>query len=95
MFRPFPRKRLKQLLEGRKGVGVIDRSVCLGWNCGHLFMELRAVFPDLKTAPRMVDFIDGLSNLDIPMDHIEKAIDLTSQASRGEEVPETTWLIWE
>lgn len=95
MFRPFPRKRLKQLLEGRKGVGVIDRSVCLGWNCGHLFMELRAVFPDLEIAPRMVDFIDGLSNLDIPAEHIEKAIEITTQAAQGVDVPETTWLIWE
>ena len=95
MFRPFPRERIKEVFAGKKAVGVLDRSVCLGWNCGHLFMELRAVLPDLPNPPQMVDFIDGLSNLDIPVEHIEKAIHLTTQAAEGKNVPETTWLIWE
>ena len=43
LLRPFPRQRLAQALQGRKAVGVIDRSVCFGWNCGHLFMELKSL----------------------------------------------------
>jgi len=95
MFRPFPRERIKEILAGKKAVGVLDRSVCLGWNCGHLFMELRAVLPDLESPPRMIDFIDGLSNLDIPVEHIARAIRLITQAADGGKVPETTWLMWE
>ena len=95
MFRPFPRERLGRILAGKKAVGVLDRSVCLGWNCGHLFMESRAVLPDLENPPRMIDFIDGLSNLDIPADHIEKAVQMTMEAAEGKKVPETTWLMWE
>jgi len=95
MFRPFPRERLKEIFAGKKAIGVLDRSVCLGWNCGHLFMESRAVLPDLESPPRMIDFIDGLSNLDIPVEHIEKAIQLTKHAAEGRKVPETTWLMWE
>ncbi len=95
MFRPFPRERIKEIFAGKKAVGVLDRSVCLGWNCGHLFMELRAVLPDLESPPRMIDFIDGLSNLDIPVEHIARAIRLITQAADGGKVPETTWLMWE
>ena len=92
MFRPFPRERIKEIFAGKKAIGVLDRSVCLGWNCGHLFMESRAVLPDLESPPRMIDFIDGLSNLDIPVEHIEKAVQMTKQAAEGKKVPETTWL---
>ena len=95
MFRPFPRERMKGVLAGKKAVGVLDRSVCLGWNCGHLYMELRAVLPDLKSPPPMIDFIDGLSNLDIPAEHIARAIRLIKQAADGGKVAETTWLMWE
>jgi pyruvate/2-oxoacid:ferredoxin oxidoreductase alpha subunit len=95
MFRPFPRERMKKVLAGKKAVGVLDRSVCLGWNCGHLFMESRAVLADLADPPRMIDFIDGLSNLDIPEEHIEKALDLTCQAGAGKRIPENNWLIWD
>jgi pyruvate/2-oxoacid:ferredoxin oxidoreductase alpha subunit len=95
MFRPFPRERMKEVFAGKKAVGVLDRSVCLGWNCGHLFMESRAVLPDLADPPKMIDFIDGLSNLDIPEEHIEKALDLTCQAGEGKKVPENNWLIWD
>jgi len=95
MFRPFPRERMQEVFAGKRAVGVLDRSVCLGWNCGHLFMELRAVFPGLTNPPRMIDFIDGLSNLDIPEEHIERVLEITGRAAQGEKVPETTWLIWD
>jgi len=89
MFRPFPRERMQEVFAGKRAVGVLDRSVCLGWNCGHLFMELRAVFPGLTNPPRMIDFIDGLSNLDIPEEHIERVLEITGRAAQGEKVPET------
>ena len=95
MFRPFPREDLAKVLEGKKAVAVMDRSICLGWNCGHLFMEARAVLPDVKDAPVMVDFVDGLSSLDITIDHIEKALAVTIAAANGEKVNECNWLIWE
>ena len=83
------------VLEGKKAVAVIDRSICLGWNCGHLFMETRAILPDLKNPPIMVDFVDGLSSLDITVEHIEKALAITLAAASGEKVKECNWLIWE
>lgn len=95
MFRPFPRELLCQILDGKKMVAVIDRSICLGWNCGHLFMETKAVLSDMAKPPRMLDFIDGLANTDITSDHIEKALAVAVAALKGKETAETNWLIWD
>jgi pyruvate ferredoxin oxidoreductase alpha subunit len=95
VFRPFPRERLGEVLNGKKAITVIDRSICLGWNCGHLFMETKAVLSDIPNPPKMFDFIDGLCNLDITSDHIEKALAVTIAALKGQKTPETNWLIWD
>ncbi|MDR0621140.1 MAG: pyruvate synthase subunit PorA [Deltaproteobacteria bacterium] len=95
VFRPYPREEMARVLEGKKAVAVIERSICLGWNCGHLFQEARAVLPDVTNPPKMVDFIDGLSSLDITADHLEKALAITMAAADGQTVKETNWLIWE
>lgn len=95
MFRPFPRERLCLILEGKKAVAVLDRSICLGWNSGHLFMETKAVLSDLTAPPRMIDFIDGLSSADITISHIEKALAVTIAALEGKQTAETNWLIWD
>jgi pyruvate/2-oxoacid:ferredoxin oxidoreductase alpha subunit len=83
---------LRQVLQGKKAVGVIDQSVCLGWNCGHLFMELKAALPDIVSKVPVLDFIDGLANLDITKENIGRVVEQTIRAMRGEQVPEVTWL---
>ncbi len=95
MFRPYPREEMARILDGRKVVATIDRSVCLGWDCGHLHMEAKAVVPDMKHPPKMIDFIDGLSSLDITKKHIEKALAVAIAAANGEQVQESNWLVWE
>jgi pyruvate/2-oxoacid:ferredoxin oxidoreductase alpha subunit len=92
LFRPFPSENLSKALKGAKAIGVLDRSVCFGWNGGHLFVELKsALFGHLHNIP-VIDFIGGLGGADITEKHISEAIDLTHQAARGEIVPEVTWL---
>lgn len=94
LLRPFPKERLAQALKGKKAVGVIDRSVCFGYHCGHLYMETKAAiaFGSIPTDIPTLNFIGGLANLDISSDHIKRAIDLTNAASRGESSKEVTWL---
>lgn len=91
VFRPFPRERLTQALKGKKAVGVIDRSVCFGWNCGPIYMELRALSPDIGFVP-MMSFIDGLANMDISIPHIERVVDEVYAASQGKSYQEVTWI---
>jgi len=93
MFRPSPRQRLVQALKGKKAVGVIDRSVCYGWGCGHNFVELKTLVADLQQpAPVMLDFIGGLGGGDITAHHVERIIDMTAAAAAGQKQPEVTWL---
>ncbi len=96
MFRPSPRQRLVRALDGKKAVGVVDRSVCYGWSCGHNFVELKALVADLRQpAPLFLDFIGGLGGGDITDRHIERVIDCTAAAAAGEKRPEVTWLALE
>jgi pyruvate/2-oxoacid:ferredoxin oxidoreductase alpha subunit len=91
LFRPFPVERLARALRGKKAVGVLDRSICFGWNCGPLFMEIRAITPKIGILP-MLSFIDGLANMDITQEHIGGMIDDIHNASQGHSYQEVTWL---
>jgi len=91
LFRPFPRKRLAEVLKGRKAIGVIDRSVGFGWNCGPMYMELRAITPEIGIMP-MLSYIDGLANLDITIPHIERVVDEVYDAAQGKPYQEVTWI---
>ena len=92
VLRPFPRERLAKSLAGKKAIGVIERDICFDWGCGTFFMELKAALSDLGVRIPMASFIDGLGNLDVPPDHIERAVDIVSAASQGKAYDETTWL---
>ncbi|MFC1823251.1 transketolase C-terminal domain-containing protein [Thermodesulfobacteriota bacterium] len=91
-FRPFPREALAAALKGRKAIGVLDRSVCFGWNCGHLFMELKAVLNDLEERIPAADFIGGLGGGDITKEQIARAIDVIHGAAKGKSYNEVTWM---
>jgi len=91
LFRPFPRERLVEALKGRKAIGVIDRSIGFGWNCGPMYMEVRALTPEIGIVP-MLSYIDGLANLDITIPHIEKVIDEIHVAAQGKPYQEVTWI---
>jgi len=91
LFRPFPREKLTRALKGKKAIGVLDRSVCFGWDCGPMYMEVRALSPDIGFVP-MMSFIDGLGGVDITIPHIERVIDEVYAASQGKSYQEVTWI---
>ncbi len=95
MFRPFPREKLIEALSGKKAIGVIDRHVCFGWNCGQCFVELKALLSDLEAPVPLVGFIDGMGGADITKEHIERAVGIIDAAAQGKTVKETTWLALE
>lgn len=92
LFRPFPVETLIQAIEGKKCVGILDRSVCFGWNCGHLYMELGAAFGTKGICIPMLDFIGGLAQADITIEQIERVIDDTNRAAQGQPFISVTWL---
>ena len=91
MFRPFPQERLIQALKEKKAVGILDRSVGFGWNCGPLYMETRALTPEIGLIP-ILSFIDGLANVDITIINIERMIDDIFNASQGKPYQKVTWI---
>lgn len=93
MFRPFPKEKLTDALAGRKAIGVIDRDVSFGWNCGHILVELKAVLNDVegRRIP-MLDFIVGLDGGDITLGHMERVIDTVQLAAQGKPQKEVTFL---
>jgi pyruvate/2-oxoacid:ferredoxin oxidoreductase alpha subunit len=91
LFRPYPVQRLGRALKGKKAVGVLDRSIGFGWNCGPMYMETKAVIPDIGVVPTL-SFIDGLANMDITQAHIGQMIDAIDAAANGKAYQEVTWL---
>ena len=91
MFRPFPREKLAKVLKGRKAIGVLDRSIGFGWNCGPMYQEVRALTPEIGKVP-MLSFIDGMANMDITSANIERMIKDIHAASQGKPYQETTWI---
>jgi pyruvate ferredoxin oxidoreductase alpha subunit len=91
LYRPFPTQRLVEALKGKKAIGVLDRSICFGWDCGPLYMETRALTPEIGVAP-MLSFIDGLANMDITQEHIAGMIDDIKAAADGKPYQQVTWL---
>ncbi len=91
VFRPFPKQKLLAILQGKKAVAVIDRDVCFHSGSGHLFLELKSALYDSISMP-LVNIIDGLGGGDITLNHIETAIKITLDASKGKAYPEVSWL---
>ncbi len=91
MYRPFPKERLTQALKGKKAIGVLDRSLAFGWDCGPLYQEIRALTPEIGIVP-MLSFIDGIASADITQEHIARVVDDIHEASQGRSYQEVTWL---
>ncbi len=93
LFRPFPRERLVDALRGKKAIGVIDRNVSFGWNCGHLLVELRtALMNNFPERVPLLNFIGGLNGGDITLEHMARAIDTVNLAAQGKAYQEVTFL---
>ena len=91
MYRPFPKERLTQALKDKKAIGVLDRSLAFGWDCGPLYQEIRALTPEIGIVP-MLSFIDGIASADITQEHIARVVDDIHEASQGRSYQEVTWL---
>lgn len=86
-MRPFPAEAVAQVLRGRKAYGVVDRSVCYGWNTGILYMEVKAALGQAQLDMPSLSFIGGLGGLDLRTEYICKAIEMTAQVAVGGTAP--------
>jgi phenylglyoxylate dehydrogenase alpha subunit len=91
-YRPFPAQALATALSEVKAVGVVDRSVSFGWNCGPLYQDtITAMYCASKRIPAM-SFIGGLAGADLTVGHFEQVIRRTADLARDGRAAETVWL---
>jgi phenylglyoxylate dehydrogenase alpha subunit len=91
-FRPFPVGTVTRALSRVKAIGVVDRAVNFGWNCGPVFQEvLGALYHQPVRIPAM-SFIGGLAGADITVDHFGRVIDRTLRLAAGETASGPVWL---
>lgn len=91
-MRPFPAGEIAEALQGRKAFGVIDKSVCFGWNTGILYEETLAALGRAGIALPSVSFIGGLGGMDIRTEHLCRAIGCVRELAAGTRLPGTIWL---
>jgi pyruvate ferredoxin oxidoreductase alpha subunit/phenylglyoxylate dehydrogenase alpha subunit len=91
-YRPFPAQALAEALADVKAIGVVDRSVSFGWNCGPLYQDaVTAMYYAPKRIPAM-SFIGGLAGADLTVSHFERVIVRIKQLARDGRPAATVWL---
>ena len=87
LFRPFPQQRIRQLLQGRRAVGVIDQNISMGMG-GVLHSEFATALYGLKNAPLLGSYIGGLGGRDINQQEFFAIADELKRAyESGESLP--------
>jgi len=87
-YRPFPVEALRTAAAKVKALGVVDRSVSFGWNCGPLYQDVLGALHGLPARIPTQGFIGGLSGADLTIGHFTRAIATTGEllvpAGRGD-----------
>jgi pyruvate ferredoxin oxidoreductase alpha subunit/phenylglyoxylate dehydrogenase alpha subunit len=91
-FRPFPVAAVSAALGQVKAVGVVDRSVDFGWNCGPLYRETLGALYHVQPQVPSMSFIGGLAGADITLQHFARVIAETDELRRGAPAGRTVWL---
>ena len=87
LFRPLPQQRIRQLLGGRRAVGVIDQNISMGMG-GVLHSEFATALYGLENAPLLGSYIGGLGGRDISQQEFFAIADELKQAHEtGESLP--------
>jgi hypothetical protein len=76
-FSPFPVEAIAaRRFDGLKALGVVDRSVSFGWNCGPIYQDVIGALQFASaTYSVAMSFIGGLAGADITTDHFGRVIE--------------------
>jgi phenylglyoxylate dehydrogenase alpha subunit len=91
-YRPFPVEAIVAALAGAKAVGVVDRSVSFGWNCGPVYQDVAGALGHAGLTLPSMSFIGGLAGADITPQHFGAVIARVEQLVREREPGPTVWL---
>ena len=91
-FRPFPVRAIVDALSGVEALGVVDRSVSFGWNCGPLYQDVAGALGHAAVAVPAMSFIGGLAGADLTTGHFDAAIERIQALARDKNPGATVWL---
>ncbi|MBN2151648.1 MAG: pyruvate ferredoxin oxidoreductase [Candidatus Lokiarchaeota archaeon] len=92
LFRPFPKRQIREVLKGKKVVAVFDRDVAYGLE-GALCAETKASLYGIPDPPYVHGFIVGIGGRDFTTENAIEGTRLAVERSRNREIhDETTWL---
>jgi pyruvate ferredoxin oxidoreductase alpha subunit len=86
LFRPFPRTRIRELLQGRRAVAVIDQNISMGMG-GVLHSEFAGALYGASAAPILASYIGGLGGRDISQQEFFAIADELSKAYENAQAP--------
>ncbi len=79
LFRPLPAERIRQQLQGRRAVAVIDQNISMGMG-GVLHSEFTSTLYGIDKPPLVASYIGGLGGRDISQQEFFAMIDELEQA---------------
>jgi pyruvate/2-oxoacid:ferredoxin oxidoreductase alpha subunit len=89
LFRPFPARVLREVLNTARKAAVIDRNCSFG--VGGIFaQEVRAALCNLEHRPEVFSYIAGLGGRDITPDAVQEIYRITQNTDKPE--PESVWI---
>jgi pyruvate ferredoxin oxidoreductase alpha subunit/phenylglyoxylate dehydrogenase alpha subunit len=91
-LRPFPLQAMVEALSRVSAVGVVDRAVSFGWNCGPVYQETRGALYELPARVPSMSFVGGLAGADITLEHFDRAIRETAQLLWDGRARQPVWL---
>jgi len=87
VVRPFPFEKLRNVLSGRKKVGVIDRNISFGHH-GIFYQEIKSALYPMENRPPIFGYITGLGGRDVK---VEDIIDIYEDLKKRETVEDIIW----
>jgi len=91
-YRPFPTEAIVGALDGVRAVGVVDRSVSFGWNCGPLYQDVAGALGRAGRQVPSMSFIGGLAGADLTTDHFGGVIERVGQLALDGRSGPTVWI---
>jgi pyruvate ferredoxin oxidoreductase alpha subunit len=86
LFRPLPLQRVREMLQGRRAVAVIDQNISMGMG-GVLHSEFAAALYGIGDAPILASYIGGLGGRDISQQEFFAMADELQLAYESGEAP--------
>jgi pyruvate ferredoxin oxidoreductase alpha subunit/phenylglyoxylate dehydrogenase alpha subunit len=91
-YRPFPVQAIVDALAGVSAVGVVDRSVSFGWNCGPLYQDVAGALGHAGMQMPSMSFIGGLAGADLTTGHFGAVIERVGAMAASGRPGATVWL---